>query len=61
MSRYNTHRIMVFAAASVLLLSSCNDDFLEKYPTGTLVESNAFNSYDNFKAYMYQCYALFTD
>ena len=52
---------MVFAAASVLLLSSCNDDFLEKYPTGTLVESNAFNSYDNFKAYMYQCYALFTD
>lgn len=47
--------------AAVLLLSACNDGFLEKEPQGTLVETNAFSSYDNFRSYMYQCYALFTD
>lgn len=61
MKRTNIYNILVSAAAAILLLASCNDEFLEKYPNGTLVESNAFNSYDNFKAYMYQCYALFTD
>lgn len=51
----------LFSLAALALLCSCNDGFLDKYPTGTLVESNAFLTYDNYKAYMYQCYSLFTD
>ena len=43
------------------VLASCNDSFLEKNPVGKLGESNAFLTYDNFKAYMYNCYPLFTD
>ena len=37
-------------------LSSCNDSFLEKTPVTDLTENNAFNSYDNFKAFMWPCY-----
>ena len=48
-----------FAAMSVL--TACNDSFLEKNPIGSLGESNAFQTYDNFRAYMYNCYPLFTD
>ena len=44
-----------------LALTSCNDSFMEREPVGSLVESNAFTSYDNFRAYMYKCYGLFTD
>ena len=32
-------------------LSGCNDSFLEKSPVTDLTEENAFNSYDNFKAF----------
>ena len=42
-------------------LTSCNDDFLERLPVTDLTEDNAFETYGNFKAYMYQCYGLFTD
>lgn len=48
-----------FVIASVL--TGCNDSFLEKTPLTSLGESNAFQTYDNFKAYMYNCYSLFTD
>ncbi|MGN0195001.1 MAG: RagB/SusD family nutrient uptake outer membrane protein [Candidatus Cryptobacteroides sp.] len=57
----NISRILAAAVAAVLILCACNKDFLEKYPSGTLVESNAFLTYDNFRAYMYKCYSLFTD
>lgn len=44
------------------LLSAClNDEFLERYPSDSLVEQNAFLTYENFRAYTYQCYSLFTD
>ena len=36
-------------------LSGCNDSFLEKSPVTDLTEENAFNSYDNFKAFMWPC------
>lgn len=42
-------------------LSSCNDSFLEKTPVTDLTENNAFNSYDNFKAFMWPCYEMFTN
>ena len=48
-------------SALVLLLSSCDKDFLERYPSGSLVESNAFQTYDNYRAYMSKSYGLFTD
>lgn len=55
------HKIFSALALGSMALVGCNDDFLEKYPITDLTEQNAFQTYDNFKAYMYQCYALFTD
>jgi len=52
---------IISAFALTALLAGCNDDYLEKNPITSLTEENAFQTYDNFKAYMYQCYALFTD
>lgn len=49
------------AVAIASTLVACNDEFLEKNPVTALTEDNAFQTYDNFKAYMYQCYQLFTD
>lgn len=43
------------------LLIGCNDDYLEKYPLTDLTEENAFLEYNNFKAYMYPCYEMFTN
>lgn len=55
------HIIPVVAIASLAALTGCNDDFLEKYPTTTLTEQNAFQTYSNFRSYMYNCYGLFTN
>lgn len=56
--------IKIFATAALaasLAMTSCNDDFLEKVPKTDLTEATAFLEYDNFKAFMYPCYALFTN
>lgn len=42
-------------------LFGCNDSFLEKMPVTDLTEDNAFKSYDNFKAFMWPCYTMFTN
>lgn len=55
------YMIMAISFVFITLLAGCNDDFLEKYPITSLTEANAFQTYDNFKAYMYPCYGLFTD
>ncbi|MGM9791937.1 MAG: RagB/SusD family nutrient uptake outer membrane protein [Candidatus Cryptobacteroides sp.] len=52
---------LLYILLPLAILTACNDAFLEKEPQGSLVESNAFSSYDNFRAYMYQCYDMFTD
>lgn len=44
-----------------VMLSGCNDSFLDKYPVTDLTEENAFISYDNFKAFMWPCYEIFSD
>ncbi len=57
-------KIKYFIAICIALSSvftACNDSFLEKEPLTGLTETNAFQTYDNFKAYMNPCYALFTD
>lgn len=51
--------ILVICAGG--LWTSCNDSFLEKSPVTDLTENNAFNSYDNFKAFMWPCYEMFTN
>lgn len=57
------NKILLPAAIGVTLLaaSGCNDDYLERNPTLTLTEENALVTYENFKAYMYNCYSLFTN
>jgi len=45
----------------VILLGSCAKDYLEKYPLTSPTESTAFQTYDNFKSYLYPCYGMFTD
>ena len=47
--------------ATMFLSTSCNDSFLEKYPKTSLTEDNAFETYDNFKAFIYPCYEMFTN
>lgn len=42
-----------------LISTSCNDDFLEKYPINQPLEPNAFKTSDNFKAFAYPLYGLF--
>ena len=53
--------IIMSGIAAMTLFTACNDSFLEKNPIGTSGETNAFQTYDNFKSYMYNCYGLFTD
>ena len=53
--------ILLSGLTALSVLTACNDDFMEKNPIGSLGESNAFQTYDNFRAYMYNCYGLFTD
>ena len=48
-------------AVGASLMTSCNDGFLEKYPQTSLTDQNAFQTYENFRAYMYNCYGLFTN
>lgn len=55
-------RLFIYMAVfSGVALTSCNDSFLEKSPVTDLTEENAFNSYDNFKAFMWPCYEMFTN
>ena len=46
---------------SSLAFTGCNDSFLDKTPVTELTEETAFNSYDNFKAFMWPCYEMFTN
>ncbi|MDE6368620.1 MAG: RagB/SusD family nutrient uptake outer membrane protein, partial [Muribaculaceae bacterium] len=47
--------------AAGVTMTSCNDDYLEVYPQTSLTEQNAFQTYENFQAYMYNSYNLFTN
>ena len=51
--------ILLSGIAALSVFTACNDDFLEKTPITSLGESNAFQTYDNFKSYMYNCYGLY--
>ena len=40
--------IILSGVAALSVFTACNDDFLEKNPIGSLGESTAFQTYDNF-------------
>jgi SusD family. len=42
-------------------LAACNDEFLDKSPVTDLSEGTAFGTYDNFKAFTYPLYDMFTN
>lgn len=57
----NNKILIALCITASAAMVACNDDFLEKYPQTTLTEENAFQTSDNFKAYMYTSYNLFTN
>lgn len=58
MKKYKFYIIILIFVA---LMPACNDDFLEKYPKTSLTEGNAFETYDNFKAFTYPLYSMLTN
>lgn len=52
---------IILGIAGAAAMTACNDDYLEKYPITNLTEENAFQTYDNFRSYMYNCYGIFTN
>ena len=48
-------------ALGAAVMTSCNDDYLEVYPQTSLTDQNAFRTYENYRAYLYNCYGLFND
>ena len=42
-----------------ILLGSCNEDFLDRYPKDRLTINSVFSSYDNIKSYAWQFYEAF--
>lgn len=50
---------IIISVLAIILMVSCNDDFLEKYPKTDLNEKNAFLSYDTYRYFMYPCYDMF--
>ena len=55
-------KIMICAALlGGLALTGCNDSFMEKYPVTSPTEESAFQNYDNFQAFMWPCYEIFSN
>ena len=54
-------KIIASLVAAALTWSSCNDNFLERLPKTSPNETNAFLTYDNYRAYVYPLYGMFTD
>lgn len=54
-------KFIVATLLSSLMLTACNDSYLEKYPLTSLTEENAFATYDNFKAFSYPLFDMFTN
>lgn len=50
-----------FAILAGVTLSGCNDSFLDKLPVTNPTEETVFKSYDNFLAFMWPCYEMFSN
>lgn len=59
------NKINILALFSYLSLSmlvvSCNDSSMDRYPLDTQTEATVFTTYDNFKTYAWSFYSAFTD
>lgn len=53
--------VLGLVAAAGLSLTACNDSFLDKTPVTGLTEVNAFQTYNNFRDFMWPCYWMFMD
>ncbi len=53
--------ISLFIVSAGFVFTGCNDSFLDKYPVTDLTEENAFSTYDNFKAFTWPCYEMFSN
>lgn len=54
-------KIFLYIVLITVSCISCKKDYLDKYPATSLIEENAFLTYDNFKSYIYPCYGMFVD
>lgn len=52
---------LIFIILGILVLNSCNDEFLEKYPLDRLTDKTAFITYENFKTYSWSLYDVFSN
>lgn len=52
---------IIFAVMASVTFSSCNDSFLDKLPKTAPTEETVFKSYDNFLAFMWPCYEMFSN
>ena len=52
---------LIIAAIFCVTFISCNDSYLDKFPKTSLIEENAFLSYDNYRYFMYPCYEMFVN
>lgn len=53
--------IFTFLTLTTIALTSCNDSFMERYPTTSLTETTVFGSYNTFKTYSWGLYSVFTN
>ncbi|WP_195371910.1 MULTISPECIES: RagB/SusD family nutrient uptake outer membrane protein [Parabacteroides] len=51
--------IIIKLIIAMLVLSSCNDSFLDRLPVEDLTEETSFETYDNFKTYAWSLYDVF--
>ena len=42
--------IFIFLTVATIAICSCNDDFMERYPTTSLTEETVFGGYSTFPA-----------
>lgn len=53
--------IFIFLTVATIAICSCNDDFMERYPTTSLTEETVFGGYSTFQTYSWGLYSVFTN
>lgn len=59
-NQYRWISALLYTLAAIAF-SSCNDNYLERLPKTNPTRKTAFKTYENFKAYVYPFYGMFTD
>ena len=53
--------IFIFLTVATIAICSCNDDFMERYPTTSLTEETVYGGYSTFQTYSWGLYSVFTN